>query len=147
MDDLAAKLSELLNSPGAVEKVKSLAGLLGGAEAPAQSESTPSMPAQPAPPQSEQSSPLAGLGNLASLGNLGNLGGLGGLAGMDGDMMQMVMKFAPLLSSFRQEDDNTRLLHALRPLLSEERQKKLDEATKLLQLIRLLPLLKGSGIF
>jgi hypothetical protein len=66
---------------------------------------------------------------------------------MDGDMLQMVMKFAPLLTSFRQEDDNTRLLRALRPLLCEERQKKLDEATKLLQLIRLLPLLKGSGIF
>ena len=117
MDDLASKLSELLNSPGALDKVKSLAGLLGGTEAPAQS---------PAP-QSEQTqdSPLPEI---------------------DGDMMQMIMKMAPLLSSFRQEDDSTRLLHALRPLLSNERQTKLDEGTKLLQLMRMLPLLKNSGI-
>jgi hypothetical protein len=115
MDDLASKLSELLNSPGSMEQIKNLAGLLGGGEAPAQSE-------QPKP---EQKSPLAGL---------------------DGDMMQMIMKFAPLLSSFRQEDDYTRLLHALRPLLGEARRKKLDEAIRLLQLIRLLPLLKSSGI-
>lgn len=114
MDDLASKLSELLNSPGSMDQIKSLAGLLGGGEVPAKPE-----------PQPEQKSPLAGL---------------------DGDMMQMVMKFAPLLSNFRQEDDYTRLLHALRPLLGEERRKKLDEAIKLLQLIRLLPLLKGSGI-
>jgi hypothetical protein len=130
MDDLASKLGELLNSPGAVDKMKSLAGLLGGAAEPAQSSA----------PQPEQNSPLAGLGNL---GNLGNLGGLGGL---DGDMLQTIMKVAPMLSSFKQEDDNTRLLHALRPMLCEERQKKLDEATKLLQLMRMLPLLKDSGI-
>lgn len=115
MDDLASKLGELLNSPGAVDKMKSLAGLLGGASAPAQS---------PEPTQETDSL----------------------LAGLDGDMLQTIMKMAPLLSNFRQEDDSTRLLRALRPMLSEERQKKLDEGTKLLQLMRMLPLLKNSGI-
>ncbi len=116
MDDLASKLSELLNSPGGMDKIKSLAGLLGGA---AQEQSSP---AQPEPVQN--SSPL----------------------GFDPDMLQMITKFAPLLSSFRQEDDSTRFLHALRPMLGEERQKKLDESIKLLQLMRMLPLLKSSGI-
>jgi hypothetical protein len=119
MDDLSSMLSQLLSNPGALDKVKGLAGLLGGGGGAAPEQS-------PAPlPQAEQNSPLEGL---------------------DGDMLQMVMKFAPLLSSFRQEDDSTRLLHALRPLLGEERQKKLDEGTKLLQMMRMLPLLKNSGI-
>lgn len=60
-------------------------------------------------------------------------------------MLQSIAKMMPLLSSIRQEDDGTRLLHALRPLLGPARQKKLDESVKLLQMMRLLPLLKGSG--
>ncbi|MBE6823623.1 hypothetical protein [Clostridium sp. KNHs216] len=121
MDDLAAMLGELLKSPGAMDKLKGLAsGLLGGAAAePAAGGDAP----PPEPP--DGGSPL----------------------GIDADALQMMTKIAPLLSSFRQEDDSTRFLHALRPLLSEERQKKLDEATKLLQLMRLLPLFKSSGIF
>ena len=63
--------------------------------------------------------------------------------GVDGDMLKTMMKMAPLLSNFRQEDDSTRLLRALRPMLSGERQKKLDEAIQLLQIMRVLPLLKG----
>ena len=53
----------------------------------------------------------------------------------------------PLLSSVRQEDDNTRLLRALRPLLAPQRQKKVDEALRLMQLMRLLPLLRQKGMF
>lgn len=117
MDDLASKLSELLNSPGSLDKIKSLAGLLGGA---AQEQSSP----EPSVPE-ESSSPF----------------------GLDTDALQMITKIAPLLSGFRQEDDSTRFLRALRPLLGEERQKKLDEAVKILQMMRMLPLLKTSGIF
>lgn len=115
MDDLAAKLGELLNNPGNLEKLKGLAGLLGGA-AQAQPDPEPEEPAQ------------------------------GGFPGLDTEALQMVTKMMPLLSSFRQEDDSTRLLHALRPLLSPERQKKLDESIKILQMVRMLPLLKNSGI-
>lgn len=53
---------------------------------------------------------------------------------------------APLLASANREDDSTRLLAALRPLLGEARQKKLDEASKILKLLHLLPLLKESGV-
>ncbi len=67
--------------------------------------------------------------------------------GMDLNSLQMMTRFAPVLSQLRQEDDSTRLLHALRPLLSEERRQKLDQAVKLLQMLRLLPLLRGSGLF
>lgn len=63
--------------------------------------------------------------------------------GVDGDMLKTMMKVAPLLSNFKQEDDSTRLLRALRPMLSSERQKKLDDAIQILQVMRILPLLKG----
>lgn len=43
-------------------------------------------------------------------------------------------------------DNRTALLSSLRPLLSEERQKKVDTAIKLLRLIDILPYLKESGI-
>ena len=43
-------------------------------------------------------------------------------------------------------DNRTKLLSSLRPLLSEERQKKVDTAIKLLRLIDILPYLKESGI-
>ena len=52
---------------------------------------------------------------------------------------------ASLLSSLGAEDDTTRFLRALRPLLSQPRQKKLDEALRILSVLRLLPLLKETG--
>lgn len=90
---------------------------------------------------------------LGALGALGGLGGLGGgnggnpLGGVTPEMLNMVARIAPLLNKVNQEDDSTRLLQALRPLLSEARRKKVDEAMKILQMMRLLPLLKESGIF
>ena len=54
---------------------------------------------------------------------------------------------APLLGSLREETPGTQLLRALRPLLSPARQERLDQAIRLLQLTRVLPLLKSSGLF
>lgn len=58
------------------------------------------------------------------------------------DTAKTIMKLVPVLSNIKQDDDTTRLLHALRPFLSEERQQKLDEATKMLQLVKILPVIK-----
>lgn len=44
-------------------------------------------------------------------------------------------------------DSRTNLLLSLRPYLSCERQRRLDEAVKILRLINLMPLIKKSGIF
>ena len=71
---------------------------------------------------------------------------MGGGNGVSPEMLNTVMKIAPLLGSINQEDDNTRLLHALRPLLKSERQKKLDEAIKIMRMLKFLPLLKEQGI-
>lgn len=64
---------------------------------------------------------------------------------INADTMQTVMKLMPLLGSMKEEDDNVRLLKALRPFLGDERQKKLDEAIKMLGFMKLLPMLKNLG--
>lgn len=120
MDDLSSMLGDFLKNPENMEKIRSLTGMLGGGAAP------PPAPASPpaVPPSEPDNRP----------------------AGLDTDSMQLVMKLAPMLSRFRQEDDSTRLLRALRPFLNEEKRKKLDEAIRLMQLVRMIPFIRSSGL-
>lgn len=46
-----------------------------------------------------------------------------------------------------QDDDRVRLLYALRPHLSPEKQKRVDSAVKMLKLLQIAPLLSKLGIF
>ncbi len=62
------------------------------------------------------------------------------------EMMSKLTQIMPLFSRLRQEDDTTRLLSALRPFLSEEKRIKLDSAKRILQFMKLIPLLKESGL-
>ena len=68
------------------------------------------------------------------------------LPSVPNDTLQTVMKFMPLISDMQKDDDTTRLLKALRPFLSNERRKKLDEAAKLLRLTKLLPLIRQLNL-
>lgn len=52
-------------------------------------------------------------------------------------------KMMSLMGQMNKEDHRTRLINDLKPLLSEERRQKADEAIKFLQLMEILPLLKG----
>ena len=69
------------------------------------------------------------------------------VSGANGELMSALTKFAPMISGFSEDDDVSRLLHALRPFLSEEKQQKLDRARRLMKLVRIIPLIKDSGIF
>ena len=70
------------------------------------------------------------------------IGGLLGTNSFSPEMIGMFMKFAPLISSMNEENDSTRLLYALRPFLSEKRQSRIDGSVHLLNLMRVLPMLK-----
>jgi hypothetical protein len=118
-----------LKNPENMEKIKNLAAMFGGDGAAEEPE-----PEAPAPRRAPQPSPRR------------ESEGAGGLP-IDPEIMRSVMKIAPALSRARQEDDSTRLLRALRPFLGESRKKKLDEAVRIMQLIRMVPFLKSSGIF
>lgn len=117
MDDLAGMITELLKDPSTMEQLKGLTGLLGQNDKPQQE------PQKHAPTSQFDMSALPT------------------------DTMQTIMKLMPIISSVNKDDDNTRFLHALRPLLHKERQQKLDEAARMLQIMKVLPLLKNQGIF
>jgi hypothetical protein len=56
------------------------------------------------------------------------------------DMSNMLLKVA---SQMNKDSDKTAFIKALRPLLSDERQKRADEAMHFLKLMDTLPLLRG----
>lgn len=119
-DELSRKLDSLLNSPDGMEKIRSTMAALGLSP---DSVPTPPVTPPPEPPPSEEKPPADDSGLLSGL-----------------------MGLAPLLGSLGQDDQNTALLKALRPYLHDGREKRLDESIKLLQLMKLLPLLQG-GLF
>lgn len=124
MDDFSSMLNGLLKNPESMEKIKNLASMLGGSGG---SEAGPSPPSESVP------AVPAVRDNRAP-------------EGVDQDSLRAVMKLAPILSKFRQEDDSTRLLRSLRPFLNEEKRKKLDEAIRLMQIVRMIPLIRRSGL-
>ena len=126
MSDLTAKLMELLSDRENMEKIQSLSSLINGSMEGSDDNSTSSQEQKCEKP-SEQT-PQEG-------------------DGLPLDAIQTAMRLAPLLSSINKEDENTRLLCALRPLLSARRQAKLDESMKMLQMFKLLPLLRSQGLF
>lgn len=122
MDDFSSMLNDFIKNPESMEKIKNLASMLGGGGG-----------SEPAPPP-EQAAPVPAVRDNRAP------------EGVDQDSLRMVMKLAPMISKFRQEDDSTRLLRALRPFLKEEKQKKLDEAIRLMQIVRMIPFIRHSGL-
>ena len=116
MEDLAAAVQSILNDPQSMAQLQGVMNSLGMN-----------------PPVQQKPAAAAPLNLLNTLNN-------------SDPMTAMLLRAAPLLASANREDDSTRLLAALRPLLGEARQKKLDEASKILKLLHLLPLLKESGV-
>ena len=63
------------------------------------------------------------------------------------EMLGAMQSLAPLMNHFSADDEVTRLLNALRPFLGEEKLRRLDQAQRLMKLIKVIPLLKDSGLF
>ena len=121
MEDISKKIGELLSDPSAMQQIRELAGTFGAGKSGDEGTRQQTMHDRAPEPVSQTASP-------------------------DPNMIGMMMKLAPLLSSANRDDDSTRLLQALRPFLHEERLKRLDGAIRLLSIMRLLPLLKGMGL-
>ena len=126
MDDMASKISEILQDPQAMEQIRGLAGMFG--QGAGMGEAPPSAPQ----PDSRQTMAPVQQDAMPSLSP---------------EMMGMMVKLMPLMANMNKETQSKQLLRALRPMLSERRKKKLDEAARIMQLIQILPELKKSGIF
>lgn len=61
--------------------------------------------------------------------------------------MNTIMTIQKAMALFNSSNKNVELLRALRPHFGEHRQKKVDDAIKIMQLINVLPLIKESGLF
>ena len=127
MDDLNDKITRLLSDPNSMAKIQGMMAALGGGDTPAPSETPPTPPPPPVAAPQPSAAPSLSLDGLPDL--------------------SMLSKLAPLMGAFSKEDDDTRLLQALRPYLHGEREQKLDDTMKMLRLTKLLPLLQEQGIF
>ncbi len=125
MSGLEDKLSGILSDPEAMAKLKSLGDALG-------------LDTSGGLPQKPQSSSKQSLGGF-------NLPFAGPLQGND-ETLGAIMRLAPLLSDMGRDDEASCLLNSLRPFLSEHRRTRLDQAGKMLKVMRLLPLIKNSGL-
>lgn len=122
MPDLQEQLNQILSNPEALKQVQSLGAQLGLG-----GNNNPPKVREPDPPPKPQNSLQ---NNMIS-----------------GDMLKMFSKIAPLMSSFKSDDETTVLLHSLRPFLSPERQERLEKAEKMLKVLKLLPLIRENGLF
>ena len=60
--------------------------------------------------------------------------------------LSVISKLAPIIGEFNKHDERADFISALKPLLSEGRRKKADEAAKLIKLMSVIPLLKDGGL-
>ena len=58
----------------------------------------------------------------------------------------VLTRLLPLLAGAGEENEDTRLLAALKPYLHGERARRLEESMRLLKLAKLLPLLQEQGV-
>lgn len=66
---------------------------------------------------------------------------------LNDDMLRTITNLAPVMQSMKSDDDTTRLLNSLRPFLGADKQHRLDQAERMLKLLKILPLLKNNGLF
>ena len=124
MDNISDLLGSVLSDPNAVAKLRETARQLGlgGDQLGLNGQTDESVETSPqhhaAAPKTENSDDL-GAGMIAALG-----------------------KLTPLIGKLGEEDDMTRLLHALRPYLTGTRLKRAEEADKIVAIMRVIPLLK-----
>lgn len=124
MEDIAARISSLLNSPDALEQLQSAAkNLFGESQNFAQTKQSSDENKN----DNNRFSTPEGL-----LDNIGN--------------MQGIIRIMGLLQN-KKEDKRTSLLLALKPHLSTERAARVDRAVSFLRIAEILPILREEGLF
>lgn len=125
--DITSKISELLNDPNGMDKIKAAADML-----LQNSSDTQDKPLQNGQINTENNYD----NNQFSIpdGLLDNIGNIGG-----------IMKIMSFLQN-KEADKRTTLLLALKPHLSSERAKRVDKAVSILKIANILPILKEEGL-
>lgn len=139
MEDLASMITQFLGSEEGMNQLRSVSAALGlpdpGAAGP-QAGQNGFVP----PPVSNGTPNAGGIPFFSPESSSSQ-------AGMPSLDLNTLMLLQKAISALNQDDRNTELLRALKPHFSDERAKKVDDAIRILQLIRLLPLVKELGLF
>lgn len=136
MDDISSRINQILSDPQSMQQLQTLAQSLG------LSTPTETPPPPPAPP-SDNGIDMNQLGALLSQFGLGQPQ----TPAPPPIDMNSILQIQKAMQLFANGNKNVELLRSLRPLLSEKRQKKVDDAVRIMQLIQMLPMLKESGLF
>lgn len=146
MDNMQDAISNILSDPDAMAKIQELGkslGLTGN-----DTNSTTEPPQESEPKAEQENAPSIDLSSLASmLSGASSQQNSSSLSLPDMNTLSTIKKFLPLLSGMNQEDETTALLYALRPFLSDHRRKRLDDAGKMLRIMRVLPMIRSTGLF
>ncbi len=139
MDDLTERINQILSDPQSMQMIQNMAQSL-GLNPPAEQPSV--VPPAPNSPGLDMNQ----LGALLSQFGLGQntVPSAPQLPSID---MNTILQIQKAMQLFAHGNKNVDLLRSLRPLLSEKRQKKVDDAVRIMQLIQMLPMLKESGLF
>lgn len=124
MDDISGKINELLSDPASMERIKNLAGLLAG-ENSGEKSGGADVPAKNAHKSSAISPSQSDLPIDPST----------------------IIKLKNAFSAIKKDDPRIDLLLALKSNLSVKRQKKIDDAIRIMRLLSIMPVLKEQGIF
>lgn len=125
--------------------LQGLGGMGGGAP-----QNTP--PVNPQPQQSGSQGSGFDPGMLASilqgLGGMGAMGGnaAGGAASGGGINLGSISKISEIMNIYNQNDKNVDLLRTLKPHFSATRSGRIDDAIRIMQLMRAWPVLRDSGL-
>lgn len=115
MDNIGDILNSVLSDPDAMAKLKETAKQLG-----LDTESS-----------SDKDPPPAATGKSEN-------------AAKSADLLSAINQLVPMLGKLQEEDDMSRLIHALKPYLTGNRLKKAEEADKIMTIMRIIPLLKEA---
>ena len=133
-----------------IKTIASLLDTLGAAQGETSGRQDPAQTRQPQGGGGPDLGALLGMlsgGGGPSRGSGPDLGALAGLLGGMGGGRQEQAGRQQQDAAMRETDPNIQLLDALRPYLEGRRREKVDEAIKVLRLLKLVPLLQESGIF
>lgn len=131
MDNIQEKIAQIMSDPQAMSQVQSLGKMLGLGNQ--------NNPVENHPSTGNSDAYIDNNRNTLSDASVSMNNGI------PTEMMSKMMKLMPLFQQMNQEDDVTRLLQALRPFLSEDKCRKLDSAKRMLQMMKIIPLLKEGG--
>lgn len=147
MDDLMNKLQNVLNDEESMNQIKELANML-TAEMPQNNQnaqSNTSNPPAPAPQQNGQNNMPDFSALLQGLTGGGQQNAPPQNSAPNFDMAK-IMQLGQVMQNANKNDKNIDLLLALRPLLKEENQVKIDRLIKIFRLFAMYPALKESGL-